>query len=333
MRQWFTWSGSFRSWIDDEPAPGTLQSLIELVRGLSVQGGDRIHAEGSKWAFSAPAFCENRILNTDRLNGFPRAVQDAINDTRAGGNLRIAVEGGIKIRDLYFALYGRPNRPFGGGPTPAVIAGEPGVPGEPDTWVLPVLGGAGRQSIAGVINTGTHGGDARRPPLSDSVLAMLVVSSGGIVRLIQRRGNPPVVDLTRLRAGLEASVPGLAIEDHQDDDLLDAAVVSVGRFGIVYAYVLEVVNESGWLVQETRTRESWSVPGRTRDPLTTELQERLAAEIDEAVATDNLLEIAFNPNRRTDGNHTAYVTRHKRIRVVSPQSVYVLDARAHAARC
>ena len=317
MREWSTWSGSFRNWIDEELVPTTLQELVDSVRGLSSQRGDRVHAQGSKWAFSAPAYCENLVVDTTKLRGFPQFLQDAVNEPRAGGKLRVAVEAGIKVRDLNFALYGRPERRFEGGPTPRVIADA----GELDTWVLPVLGGAGGQSIAGVINTGTHGGDAARPPLSDAVMAMLVVGSGGVLRLIQRRANqsPPVVDRTRLAEGLRPLVANADVQDLQDDALLNAAVLSVGRFGVVYAYVLEVVNENGWLLLEKRTRESWD-----------DVRSTLSASITDAFAQDRFLQIVLNPNRRPDGKHTAYVTTHTKLRTadIPGEARWVIDARA-----
>jgi hypothetical protein len=45
MGQWSTWSGSFDNWIDEEPAPEKLEQLVQLVRGLNMQLGVRIHPE------------------------------------------------------------------------------------------------------------------------------------------------------------------------------------------------------------------------------------------------------------------------------------------------
>jgi hypothetical protein len=78
---------------------------------------------------------------------------------------------------------------------------------------LPTHGGAGGQSLAGAISTGTHGGDVRRRPIGDYVHAIIMVGSRDLVRLFQRDGNPPVVDFARLKANLANAVEPEAILD------------------------------------------------------------------------------------------------------------------------
>jgi hypothetical protein len=62
---------------------------------------------------------------------------------------------------------------------------------------LPMLGGAAGQSLAGDVSTATRGGDVARPPIGDFVRALVVVGSGGVAKLLQRAGSPPVVDFGR----------------------------------------------------------------------------------------------------------------------------------------
>jgi len=310
MPTWETWSGEIRLPVNKILVPKNLDELIHMVQSLTAQSGDRVHAEGSRWAFSAPAYCEDVVISTDKLNGFPNALQDAINTPMAGGKFRVAVEAGIKVEALYNSLAGRPVQPR----LPAPRNAPPPLP--PDTWVLPVLGGAGGQSIAGAISTGTHGGDASRPPLSDAVLAMLMVGSSGELRLIQPKAGP-VVDVARLSANL-----GKPVRDVRDDEMLNAAVVSLGRFGVIYAYVLEVINEGALRLLEHREKRSWF---HLRNTLMD--SPGSIGLISAAVANDEFLQVVFNPSRQRDGDHTCYLTTHKKTPFPGPLYPNVLAVR------
>ena len=83
--------------------PDSLSALCAAVRNAEAEGWS-VHAMGSAWAFSAPAYCPGMVIRTDKLNKFPAAIQEAINKPESGHTLLVAVEAGIKIRDLYLAL-------------------------------------------------------------------------------------------------------------------------------------------------------------------------------------------------------------------------------------
>ena len=189
------------------------------------------------------------------MHGFPKDLQLAINDPDEHDAFRVAVEAGIRVHDLDFALAGRP-RPDGLDlPAPLPM---------PRIYALPSHGGAGGQSLAGVVSTGTHGGEVARGPLSDAVLAMVVVGSGGTVRLFQKKAAPPVVDRARLEANLTATYhSAIRVIEVADDVAFEAATVSVGRFGVVWAYVLRVVNETDQAVVEERIQTTWDVQRTT----------------------------------------------------------------------
>jgi hypothetical protein len=203
------------------------------------------------------------------------------------------------VRHLYTALAGRPPLTL---PTPG---GTPAPTFLPEgAWTLPTLGGAGGQSIAGAISTGTHGGDVARPPLSDAVLAMLIVGEGGELSLVQRPAEVQVVDVPRLSAELTAELGELVhVTDlSSSNDILDAAVVSVGRFGIVYAYVLEIVNEAGKVMIEDRTPSTWN-----------NAKARLLMDVADAVAHDQFFQLVINPHQRSDSEHTCYTITHRQV--------------------
>jgi hypothetical protein len=250
------------------------------------------------------------MVFTDRLAGFPTVLQLAVQQAvrRAGGKTRalVAVEAGIKIHDLDLTLNREPRffRPMAGDAAPVMAA-----LGLSDTTklVLPTHGGAGGQSLAGAISTGTHGGDAARGPIGDYVHGMVLVGSGGRLRVLQREaepGMPRVVDVAALESSLRREgvlADGERVEDVEDPALFHSAIVSVGRFGLVWAYVVELHDETASASVEHRTRSTWSAEKMS-----------LMTSIDDAVRNDDFLQIVLTPLAER-GEHEAYVTRHKTV--------------------
>ena len=105
---------------------------------------------------------------------------------------------------------------------------------------LPTMGAGGGQSLGGLLGTGTHGGDFDVALLADWVHAVHLIVPGGQELWVCR--SDIAVDWTLLR-----SVPGWCPDTRviASDDCLQAATVAVGRFGVVYAVVLEVVDQYG----------------------------------------------------------------------------------------
>ncbi|MET0885091.1 MAG: FAD-binding protein [Mycetocola sp.] len=100
---------------------------------------------------------------------------------------------------------------------------------------MPTLGGSQGQTLAGAISTSTHGSDRSVTPLPDLVRAVHLVTRDGQELWVESSTKPLTTD-----RGL---LPTLDCDDVQvirDDDLLRALQVSVGRFGVIYEYVLEV---------------------------------------------------------------------------------------------
>lgn len=286
--------------------PETLGQLQALIRNV---GDQRVHAVGSAWAFSAPAYCEDVIVDTSRLSSFPEHLQPAVRQPSDGSRLFVWVEAGIKVRNLNLALSGLPrlNRgryaDDGSGPSPSLRQGR--------TLAVPTLGGAGGQSLAGAISTGTHGGDVRRPPIGDFARAMLIVGSGGELRLMQP--DPPVVDIGLLRSAMG----GTAVRDASGTEAFNAAVCAVGRFGIVYAYLFEVHDETGVAVVEHRGATTWS-----------ELRRNINAMVAAAAGQDEFLQVVVDPVRRDNGDRRCYLTRHLTVRVPPGAPISMEIARA-----
>lgn len=291
MATFTSWSGNISFPIVDFIYPVDIRGFREAVleaerRYIS------IHAIGSRWAFSAPGYCDGFVVCTDQIAGFPSFLQQAVIPSSTETTLHVAVESGIKVRNLYHALWGDPERPR--------PDGRDGVPDgllRGRRWTLESLGGAGGQSIAGVINTNTHGGDVQRPPISDSVLAMLIVGSHGNIWLVQ--GTTPSVDARRLESSLREMIPEeFSFENKADDEALNAAVVSVGRFGLVYAYVLKVHDESNTHVVENRFHSTWLA-----------IRGNLVNMVERDRIKDAFLQIVINPVPQAN-DRKCYITRH-----------------------
>ena len=150
------------------------------------------------------------------------------------------------------------------------------------------------QTIAGAINTGTHGGDAARPPLSDAVCAIVMVTSGGVVKLIEPSKNECVNETTL------AKRLGVRVETHRDSGLFDAALVSLGRLGMIWAYVIEVHDETKVAVVETRTVSRWDVVRHT-----------IVSDAVAAAGADEFLQFVIEPI--AGAPYKTYVTRHRSV--------------------
>ncbi|WHT16113.1 hypothetical protein N8J89_23580 [Crossiella sp. CA-258035] len=285
------WTQNIEAPVAEFATPKTLAELCQVVREAEAAGLP-VHAVGSAWAYSAPAHCEGVVVRTEALSGFPAALQAAIGEADAGGRLLLAVGGGITIRNLSLALDGKPRPDGRSGPPAELLRGR--------RWTLPTLGGSGGQSLAGAVGTGTHGGDAARPPIGDYLHALLLVGSGGQVTLVQRTA---VVEVNLLRDKLIAGgeLPeGTPVRELRGDAALDAAVLSLGRFGVVHSVVLEVHDETEVALVEHRRAGTWRA-----------LAPQLAAEVDRAVAGDEYLEVLINPVTQGDGDRKCLLSTRK----------------------
>lgn len=210
----------------------TLEHLTRLVLTAS-QAGQSTHAIGSGWSFNDQAVGDQRTIFTEGMN---RRLLHVVGETiapptpvhalargpgltdewrsrqadRLGARKLVHFEAGIKLYDLIQQL-------------------------DAMGLALRTLGGACGQSLAGVVNTSVHGGDQDEPAFPGVVRAIHLVTAGGRELWLERSSDPITTD-ERLRPVL--SCPGTEIV--RDDELFSAALVGLGRFGVVYAYVIEV---------------------------------------------------------------------------------------------
>ena len=222
----------------------TPTNKAELVRAVMAAGSASLRALGSQYSLSAVTNA-SEVISTQSLNfhlSAPLGVSAELplariragvdylaalvaSDARMAGRRLIHVEAGIEVKNLLNDLRGC-------------------------GLDLPTSGAGGGQSLAGALSTGTHGADFRVPVLGDWIRALHIVSSGGQEFWITGANSPFSVRGVGARPDLCADAEIIA-----DDVVLDAARVAVGRFGVIYSMVLEVLPAYGLI--EVYLQQSW----------------------------------------------------------------------------
>ncbi|MGE0352389.1 MAG: FAD-binding protein [Gemmatimonadales bacterium] len=206
----------WRNWPESVPpgpnlryAPRNLAELVGVAKAASPT--HRLRACGTRWSSSAAAKGEEAWIDTSALNAAAGFADVA--DLWSGDASRLfLVEAGIKIHALAAELWQR-------------------------GFSIPTLGGSMGQSIAGAIGTGTHGTDLGRPPVSGMVRAIHLVTAGGHEFWLEHPDRP-VASIDALRQGYDGWHDSIKVL--RDDAPFRAALVSAGRLGVIYSYVLEV---------------------------------------------------------------------------------------------
>lgn len=163
----------------------------------------------------------------------------------------VHVEAGIKIKDLLRTL-----DQFG--------------------LALPTMGSGGGQSLIGALATSSHGADFREKLLVDRIVAVHLLDAQGREQFISGKLNlKPVPSPHGGRAqqveelfqnnirtcfehnrGLLPSGEDWHPKFIADDDLLNAVKVAVGRVGVIYSVILEVVPK--YFLLESNKEHQWS---------------------------------------------------------------------------
>ena len=255
--------------------PQDLTQLVAIIRNPE-SNGRRVHAVGSGWSFSDCAITADVLIDTTRLWHPIQTVQQAI--TAAPKPLVFHVQAGIAIHDLYIALNNFID-PLSGASTPLA---------------LETMGGASGQTLAGVVSTGTHGGDLFMGPIADSVLAIHLVGASGTQYWIEP--TAAITDKSLLR---QFVVPDIPLENIiYDDDWFNAVLVSVGCMGVIYAVVLRVRPQ--YFLIETTSATTWQ-----------QFKQTAAAQLSDT--SSRFLQVAINPYSDGSGNNYALLTTRKEV--------------------
>ncbi len=330
-------SGPFNNWAQNLPnqqpqriyQPDTIDQLVNIVQEAE-KNHILVRAVGSGWSFTDIMDTPGYMVNTDNLDTL---LSETITGTSYAADPVFAsltplarqrklvhVEAGIKIHNLHDWLetsfpaaqggvsFNNPNR---GG---VMLPDGPGGAMKPHGWALRTLGGSGGQSIAGAVSTSTHGGDIIFPPLPDMVQAIHLVAAGGAEFFIQRGGIKAIVD-THLLGELRPCVaaPGQIISD---DEAFNAAVVAMGRMGIIYSVVLEVVPQ--YFLSETIYQSNWNAVSAAVPPGAGRLAPETLGVIDSMRASNRFLQVLVLPYANSDGNRTCCVTMRNEVKPAGP---------------
>jgi hypothetical protein len=318
---------AFTNWAQDVSAapqqffqPNSVDELVAIVR----QAEDNrltVRAVGSGWSFTDVMVSPDYMVNTDLLN---RTLSETLTGTDYFGDpifaalipaartkrLLYHVEAGVKVHDLHDRLERIP-----GG-----ISLNDGPGGQPNWhgYALKTLGGSGGQSIIGAVSTSTHGGDDHDNltnevirPLPDMVQAIHLVGAGGAEFFIQRGGQNAIVDVAAL-GELMPCVAG-AGQIISDDDAFNAAVVAVGRMGIVYSVVLEVRRQ--YFLEENVRQDTW---GHVSSLVLLGQHSASKTTIADLRPANRFLQVLILPYPNSDGDRTCLVTTRNEVLPTGP---------------
>src|SRR5258708_15173066 len=243
--------------------PSTRGEIVEIIRQAEANG-QRVKWAGGIWAVMVNYISPDSLIQSDGIMGV--VDSSLILDKLALSHPSIKehlvhIKGGTKVFNVNRLLHGMQPAATGDGLDEQNLEckfnGKHG-------RALPTLGGSGGQAIAGVMATGSHGGDIFLPPLADAVMAIHLIGPGGQEWWIERSQG--------LTAGTEAdtqsqlqtiatTVPGADDEIcsgvivKKDDDFFRSVLVSVGRMGFVYSLVVKAV--PAFKLTETRSNDTW----------------------------------------------------------------------------
>lgn len=217
------WLGNVNNVVDSMFLPSNRLDLVFIAREaheLRLQ----LRVKGTGWSFENICASNNWMIDMSQINQVLNTFSNAAGTAASpltrnwqnrileinGDDRLVHVESGITIFDLNTRL-------------------------DALQMAMPTLGGSQGQTLAGAINTGTHGGNPGQPPLADLVQAVHLITNEGKELWIES-------DITPITVGehIKELLGCDEIEVVRNDQLLKAVQVSVGRFGIIYSYVMKV---------------------------------------------------------------------------------------------
>jgi hypothetical protein len=317
--------------------PRSLAELIQLCRERPA--GQRFRAAGSHWALSQAAISDHTFIETHDPRNVHQAMGKTLHEVIPGcmsdeilhalgktpkdqtATSFIHVEAGKRIYQLYAEL-DTPDDLSNDETLAGLLNKRFGNHAFAKSWAFQTLGGAGGQTVVGALNTGTHGGDFRLPPIADSVVALHLVADGGRQYWIEPSPRlevvePHLVDAKKLTALYDKAVLGGPgnFEIIRDNAVFNAVLVSAGRFGIIYSVVLRAVAQ--YMLHERRKLADWQdVKSQIRD-----LHGPLYTEPDLGADQARFLQVAvcLTPHHNFQRNLTGITKRWKVLLPDAPQ--------------
>jgi len=199
--------------------PESLDDLSEIIKMAEGQS-KRVKAVGSGHSFSDVALPVHYLVDLKKLDNLLVLDPEKIKPAYRNRNL-INVEGGMTIQKF--------NR----------LMDKKGL-------CIKNMGGIDNQTLAGAISTGTHGTGIDLPSLPGMVHSMVLVSSNGKKYRVEPTDG--VTDPAKYNEP--------EIELIQDDHHFKSCMVSLGCFGIIYSFILEM--ENMYYLRESKELLSWT---------------------------------------------------------------------------
>ena len=226
---WSNWVGDFEQegYVAE---PESRAELVQAVRAHSARGS-RVRAVGSGHSHSRASEPPEDYVDLTELSGTlpKRWLADDVD-----GNHLVRVKAGTILKQLNRQMLADRN------------------------LALHNMGSFDGQTVAGAVNTATHGTGLDLGSIADSVRSVELVtvvpsvSDDPIVRMFRIEPRDGITD----RAAFEADTAAHGMTLIQDEDVFHAAVVGYGCMGIAYAYTLDV-RDCYWL-EESSHLEQWS---------------------------------------------------------------------------
>ncbi len=295
------WAKTGRRVIPTVYNPANLEQLVAAVLDAEREGGS-LKAMGSGWSYSGVAVDDSttHVINTALLTGvlsggavstsptelLPFALKDAL---QSRARYFVEAMAGTKVHVLN-CLLDKTTVPNGMG------------------LAMPTLGGSNGQSIAGAVSTGTHGADVNLPPIADCVRAIHLVGPGGQEWWIEADADRSITDPDRMERARQLGLLCQDIRIERNTPLFRSVLVSVGRMGVAYSFVVEAVD--AFLLRASSTLSTWT---------TQQSFLRSTVQVPSAsYAGPRFLEILLNPYPEPNGEHTCIVTNRELTPATAP---------------
>jgi hypothetical protein len=269
--------------------PRNARELVDHVRAAAA-AGKRIRMTGSGHSYSDAAVTDDHLLLPTGLTRVLDLDRRELRAEAQADHHLVRVQAGITLHELNCKLADQ-------------------------QLALENMGGYDAQTIAGVMMTATHGSGFAFGPIASQIVSLqMVVAGGELVQIEPAQGITDPSKFGRVLADADAS--GIPVRLIQGDEHFNAAVVSLGCIGIVYAVVVRTV-DAFW-IQERRSLQVWEELAKPDGYL-----ERYLAHPRDPAYPDHV-EISINPyprpNAREHGHstHSCLLTERHRFAKAPP---------------
>jgi hypothetical protein len=200
-------------------------AAIQVLLGKAIHDGKTLRALGGCWSFSDIAATDGWLVNTMGLNMVFTISSRSISPSYKGnGDQLLFAQCGNSVQELNRFL-------------------------ETNGKSLKTSGASNGQTIAGAIATGTHGAAFDFGATQDFVVGLHVIISPDRHVWLERASYPVVSD---------ALVANLKTEIIRDDEIFNAALVSLGSFGFIHGVLIET--EEKYLFEGYRQMIPYEAP-------------------------------------------------------------------------